>query len=403
MYVIYPSNILNHNFVGTGAISSLFSVFPYATRSRPMMTLSLLIFFVNLVMFTVFTIMAACKYICYPKTWASMFQNPVNSLYVGCFPMAATTLLNVSIDVLHGYFGFGGRPFLYTIWSLWWIVVVISFLCCWICVHIMVSRQSHHLETMTAMWLLPVVTVIVSASSGGIIAPALQPHAPQYAFITTVLSAFMISMGLTLALMILTIYFMRLVVYGLPAGPAILSVFLPLGPTAQSGYAIYLIGESFHSLIPLSNPGSSTFMSSEFTARVIETVCTCIAFVLWSLATMWACYAFLAISSRLKQSSIPFRPSFWGLVFPNCVYANLTIRLAGTFNSTFFRVFGSIYACAALILWVCISIRSVWEMRLLFVVPDVPVDGMCASQEAKTIRFEGTLQASARTSITQLV
>ncbi|PPQ98641.1 hypothetical protein CVT24_003974 [Panaeolus cyanescens] len=332
--------------MGTGAISGLFGVFPYAYHSRPIMILSLIVYFIDLFLFTLFTILAATKYICYPKTWVSMFQNPVNSL---------------------------------------------------------VSKQSHHFETMTAMWLLPVVTVIVTGTSGGVIANAFQPHVPHYALMTTVLSAFMVSIGLSLALMILTIYFMRLVVHGLPAGPAILSVFLPLGPTAQSGLAISLIGESFHVLIPLSDPSSSKFMTSVFASQVIETLCICISFVLWSLATMWACYALLAIGTRLKESIIPFRPSFWGLVFPNCVYANLTIRLAGTFDSTFFRVFGSIYAIATLILWICISIRAIWELRLLIVAPEISENITCASNESKIIHFQLPVQASARTSVTQLV
>lgn len=41
------------------------------------------------------------------------------------------------------------------------------------------------------------------------------------------------------------------------------------------------------------------------------------------------------------------------------VYANLTINLADTFDSTFFRVFGAIYAIGTLILWTFIATRTV--------------------------------------------
>jgi len=36
----------------------------------------------------------------------------------------------------------------------------------------------------------------------------------------------------------ITIYILRMIVHGLPPGPHILSVFLPLGPNPQSGYAL---------------------------------------------------------------------------------------------------------------------------------------------------------------------
>ena len=168
---------------------------------------------------------------------------------------------------------------------------------------------------MTAMWLLPVVTLIVASSSGGVLCRSVQVYSQPHALQILTVSVFMVTVGLSLALMILTIYLMRLILYGLPRGTSILSVFLPVGPTGQAGYAILLIGQNINILLPF--PSQSNFLSSSSTGAAIEAVSICLSFLLWSLATMWIMYALLAVYSELRQSRVAFRISFWGLVFPN--------------------------------------------------------------------------------------
>lgn len=170
---------------------------------------------------------------------------------------------------------------------------------------------------MAPSWLLPVTTLTVVASCGGILANALQSHSTQHALITTVTSIFLVSIGLCLGLMVLTLYLARLIIYGLPTGGSILSVFLPLGTMGQSGYAFYLAGRNLQAILPYDHPGSSKFLASVGTGEVLYIVCVGAAFILWTLATMWMLFALLAIQTSLKVSRPPFAVSFWGLVFPN--------------------------------------------------------------------------------------
>lgn len=184
--------------------------------------------------------------------------------------------------------------------------------------YIRIVLQAHSLETMTSMWLLPVVTLIVASSTGGVLAKAMYEYSTPHSLQTITISIFMVTVGFSLAFMILTIYIQKLITHGLPKGTTLLSVFLPLGPTGQAGYAIMLIGDGLKTLLPL--PSSSQqpgFLNWESTGTVIDTACICLAFILWSLATMWILYAFLALNTGLRESRISFKISFWGLVFPN--------------------------------------------------------------------------------------
>ena len=158
--------------------------------------------------------------------------------------------------------------------------------------------------------------MIVASSTGGILAPAIHEYSAGHALITVAVCVFMVSIGLSLALMMLTMYLLRLIVHGLPPAGGIVSVFLPLGPTGQAGYSILLTGQYFRDHIPKTS-SSSDFLGSPATGSTVYSVCVCISFVLWSLATMWALFALLSIQHVRRKSRIPFKVQTWGLIFPN--------------------------------------------------------------------------------------
>lgn len=98
----------------------------------------------------------------------------------------------------------------------------------------MTHAPDMQLSSMTAVWLLPIVTCIVAGSSGGIVAGVL-PN-PHHALWTLLCSYMLWGMGVPLAMMVLVIYLQRLTLHKIPPKAMIASVFLPLGPLGQGGY-----------------------------------------------------------------------------------------------------------------------------------------------------------------------
>ena len=99
--------------------------------------LTLALFSLNLVLFLLFTALTIARYSMFPQSWRMTLRHPVTSLYTACFPMGLSTLIAVAVDPIHVLYGFGGRPFLYFLWAVWWADVAISALCCWGLLHIM--------------------------------------------------------------------------------------------------------------------------------------------------------------------------------------------------------------------------------------------------------------------------
>ena len=180
------------------------------------------------------------------------------------------------------------------------------------------TRQRHETSAMTMVWLLPIVTLIVASSSGAIVGQALIPFDVPRACLTVAVCMALVTIGITLAFAVFTIYLHRLIVHGLPEGITIFSAYLPLGPLGQSGYAFLLLGEICRDVFPLSHgdPVSNIF-AQELTPHIIYVFSWILSFALWSFATCWLLLAVLALGDVLTKNKFPFKITFWGMIFPN--------------------------------------------------------------------------------------
>lgn len=239
-----------------------------------------------------------------------------------------------------------------------------------------ITKHSHALSQMTCVWLLPVITLIVASSAGGELALALHPYSVTGALTTLAVAILIVSIGLALAFMILTIYFYRLILHGFPPGTGITSLFMPLGPMGQAGFSVIVIGQSMKEFLPVSG-SKSPFLGSADVGEVVFALSVCIGFFLWALATMWLGYGLLGIQHVLRRNRVPFKLSFWGMIFPNVsyrdrlshlvhvtcysqgVYANLTVALYQVLDVSFFRVWGAIYSVFTGLLWAVVFYRTV--------------------------------------------
>lgn len=186
---------------------------------------------------------------------------------------------------------------------------------------------------MTAAWLLPIVATIVAAASGGNVASVL-PN-PHYALWTVILSYILWGTGLPLAMTILVIYFQRLTVHKLPPREVIVSVFLPLGPLGQGGFAIMRLGKVALKIFPVTH---TLQLATGNAGEILYVVGWLTAVIMWGFAVVWLFFALASIS----RSKFPFNMGWWGFTFPLGVFAVSTTTLGKEIPSTFFDVLGTV-------------------------------------------------------------
>jgi tellurite resistance protein TehA-like permease len=201
-------------------------------------------------------------------------------------------------------------------------------------------EQKHTLDAMTTLWLLPAISLIVASSTGGLLSTALKAQSMKFAILTTLFSLTMVIIGLSLALMMITVYLARLVISGPPEKLLVLSAFVALGPFGQGGYSLLINGQNLSEILPLNV--SDTFPYGALGGQMIFLFCLCGAYILWSMGICWIIISFNSIFSVLKkEGGIPFSITYQGLIFPNAVFALLSVQLGNVLNSDVFRGFGA--------------------------------------------------------------
>lgn len=183
---------------------------------------------------------------------------------------------------------------------------------------------------MTAAWLLPIVPPIVAAASGGIVAEVL-PN-PQHALWTIVVSYVLWGIGVPLAMLTLGIYLHRLTMHKLPPREVIVSVFLPLGPLGQGGYAVMQLGKVSMQVFPKTD----TLIQSA--GPILYVLGFIVALIMWGFGLVWLFFALASIS----RSKFPFNMGWWGFTFPLGVFTVATTTFGKEMPSRFFDVLGTV-------------------------------------------------------------
>jgi C4-dicarboxylate transporter/malic acid transport protein len=342
--------------MGTGITSILLNTLPY--NGRWLYWISVVIFCLNVLLFIIFSTITILRYILYPKAFYLMVTHPAQSLFVGTLPMGFSTIVNMFCYICVPAWG---EWAVYFAWALWIVDVIMSVMTCFGIPFIVMTRSAHiELQAMGAAWLLPIVSCVVAAASGGIVADYL-PN-PQYALGTIIVSYFLWGVGVPLAMMIIVIYLMRLMLYKLPPKAVIVSTFLPLGPLGQGGFGIQKLGIVAQKVFPLTGtlrPGSGdTFYDIGFL----------VALLMWSFGCLWL---FFAVAAIIRSRKFPFNLGWWAFTFPLGVFANCTNQLGKEMPSRFFRVLGTILCVCVVLIWIVVSLFTLKGAfnRSLFVAP----------------------------------
>ena len=153
--------------------------------------------------------------------------------------------------------------------------------------HDRIQLHKHTLENMTAVWLLPVVPAIVAAATGGILASSLDT---EKAAITILTSYVLWGIGVALALIIIVVYFQRLMIHNLPAADVIVSVFLPLGPFGQGSYGIIKLGQASKDVFPL------VFPQIPILGEIFHGIGILVGLLLWGVGLWWGVHAVSSVT-----------------------------------------------------------------------------------------------------------
>lgn len=100
--------------MGTGIVSMLLNTLPY--NGHWLYWLSVIVFALNVALFLTFLAISILRYTLYPEIICHLIKHPVQSMYIGTFPMGLSTIISMFCFVCVPAWGHWAQNFA---WGLW--------------------------------------------------------------------------------------------------------------------------------------------------------------------------------------------------------------------------------------------------------------------------------------------
>ncbi len=345
--------------MGTGILSVALAQFPAVPA---LFQIGQALWLLNIAFFAACSVLYATRWVLYPAESARIFRHPVASMFFGCIPMGLATIIN-------GFLIYGRLhapdAAVEIAMLLWWLDVALSIACGLAIPFVMFTRQSHGLESMTGVWLLPIVACEVACVSGALLIPHLADSNAQISVL--IVSVILWGCSVPLAMGILAILFMRLVLHKLPPVGMAATSWLALGPIGTGALGLFVISQNAPTVLVAHGLGA--------VADGVAGASLLAGMLLWGYGMWWLAMAVM-ITLRYLREGIPFNMGWWGFTFPLGVYAIATARLSDILHFAPIADLAAVLVAALAFIWLLVAtltVRGICD-RSAFVAPCLAAD-----------------------------
>ena len=341
--------------MGTGVLALVLPQLPdVGARLRPA---GEALWWFDVGLFLLFSGLYAARWALFGHEARRIFGHSVVSMFIGTIPMGLATVLNGALAFALPRFGADVTTI---VEALWWIDVAMAVACGVGIPFLMFTRQDHSIDSMTAVWLLPVVAAEVAANTGGLLAPHLAD--PARAFGVLAVSYALWAYSVPVAFGILALLILRMALHKLP----------PVGMAASSWLALGPIGTGALAMLVIGGDAPAVFGAHALDAlgTLMQGAGVLAALLLWGFGLWWLLLACL-ITARHFRSGVPFNLGWWGYTFPLGVYTLASLRLGAVLHLGALTVFGCVLAAGLALMWLVVMARTLeggWRGHL-FVSP----------------------------------
>ncbi|KAM5380708.1 hypothetical protein ACJA88_005037 [Fusarium oxysporum] len=282
----------------------------------------------------------------YHGRWLFYLYIYSQAVFLGTIPVGFATIINMIVFVCVPAWGDWAANFA---WALWWIDVVMATACSLYIPHCIMRTEGITLDQVNPSWLFPVIADIVASTSGAIVANVLPND--QHAIWTVITSYILWGTSVPMAIVILAMYYNRLMIHDILPGQVAVASFIGIGPLGMGAAAIQLLGQVSLKLFARNDFIPKAPIAGQF--FYLTGILT--ALILWGFAVVWLFFALATIIRR----QVTFNLTWWAFTFPLGVFTVATTTLAQELPSKFFKVLGTIFSVAEFLLWVMVACGTI--------------------------------------------
>ncbi len=333
--------------MGTGILSLALARLPQA--SPALHALAEALWWINIALFAACSLLYAARWLLFAGEARRVFSHGSMSLFFGAVPMGFATLVN-------GLLIFGSARMLPLAHALWWIDAAMAVVCAVAIPYLMFTRHDHRLDTMTALWLMPVVACVVSSASAGLLVARMPSSAAADRVFWCGYALW--AMSMLPAFGIQAVLFLRMAVHRLPARDVAATCWLSLGPVATGALALLTLADAA--------PSTLAVQAEPALGETLRHVGVFGALLLWGASLWWFALAALITLGYLRQG-LPFNLGWWAFTFPIGNFALCTLALAAHTHAGLFAIAGQALVLLLALIWIVVAgrtLRGVLSLQL---------------------------------------
>jgi C4-dicarboxylate transporter/malic acid transport protein len=325
--------------MGTGIVATAGATLPVHVPG--LHVFSRIMWVVAAVLLVVLLIAVSVQWFRHPTVARAHSRNPQMAHFYGAAPMALLTVGSGAILVGKDFIGMSWAVEVH--WVLWTAGTVGGLFTAATIPFLMFTQLNVEPDAAFGGWLMPVVPPMVSAAAGALLIPHMQPGTGR----TTMLYGCYAMFGLSLiaALIIISMIWSRLALYGTSGTARVPTLWIVLGPLGQGITAAGLLGTAAASAVPAELASAMNVFAVLFGVPV------------WGFALLWIVLA-TELTVRTLRRGMPFALTWWSLTFPVGTFVTGTTQLAVHTGLPAFKVAAAIAYAGLLCTWGLVAVRT---------------------------------------------
>jgi C4-dicarboxylate transporter/malic acid transport protein len=336
-----------HNFgpnwfasvMGTGIVATAGATLPIHVSG--LHVFSRVVWVAATALLVVLVVAVTVQWFRHPTIARSHSRNPQMAHFYGAAPMALLTI--GAGAVLIGKDLIGARIAVDLAWVLWTAGTIGGLFTAATIPFLMFTQHNVEPDAAFGGWLMPVVPPMVSAAAGALLIPHMVPGTGR----TTMLYGCYAMFGLSLiaGLIIISMIWSRLALYGTSGTARVPTLWIVLGPLGQGITAAGLLGAAAASAVPAELATGMRVFAILFGVPV------------WGFAVLWITLA-TQLTVRTMRRGMPFALTWWSLTFPVGTFVTGTTQLAIHTGLPAFKVAAVIAYAGLLCTWGLVAAQT---------------------------------------------
>jgi C4-dicarboxylate transporter/malic acid transport protein len=281
--------------MATGGMALLLSSQPHTFNG--LITIGKIVYVFDIAMFLTIVALITYRFVHYPGTLVASITHPSESIFY------ATSWLSLnSIISCMGKYGVpSSGEWLVTVYHvLFWVYFALTFATAVFHYYLLFTSPSLKVQDATPAWDLPIFPFMLCGTIATVGVPFQRTLGDKMTMLVAGLTAQ--GLGMLVSILMFTIYFRRMIQFGLPSPGTRPAMFISVGPPSFTSLAIIGLARGY--------PQDGTYFGDvQITRQVVLILATFTAVFIWSLAFWFFCISLVANLAAWRE--LKFKLNWW--------------------------------------------------------------------------------------------